>query len=204
MPEMKKRENSVTFKRESTQSKYNSQSAPRQASQSSTKSLPPEENDTLEPSRKSDKKKKRRKESSRKERESIIYRLPKMNKSKRSKKRRSSSPSDSFDKSSSSDSLNSSSDSETEVERTSINVPKYSNRKHKNQHYHQLKSVDIGDYDGTISVNVYLQRIAVMINGYGQESVLSVLPLYIKRAAFDWYNWLGDSTHAKMAVDPDT
>ena len=111
--------------------------------------------------------------------------MPKINKSKHSKKRQNFSLFDSSDKPSLSNSLNLLLDSETEVEQTPINVFKYSNQKYKNQHYHQLKSIDIDNYNEIISVNIYLQQIVMMINDYRQESVLSVLSLYMKRAAFD-------------------
>ena len=72
----------------------------------------------------------------------------------------------------------------------------------KSRHDRKLRPQDIGEYDGTTSVNIFLQRIATMINGYGKKEVLSALPLCLKLKARDWYDMLPGNTLRRMDVDP--
>jgi hypothetical protein len=47
----------------------------------------------------------------------------------------------------------------------------------------RLKPTDIGEYNGVSSVALFVQRITSMVNRYGRDEVLEVLPLYIKDLA---------------------
>ena len=92
--------------------------------------------------------------------------MSKINKLKHSKKRRSFSLFNNSNESSLSNSLNLLLNLETGSKRISINFPKYNNQKYKNQYYYQLKSIDINNYNRIININIYLQRIVIMINNY--------------------------------------
>lgn len=70
-------------------------------------------------------------------------------------------------------------------------------------HRRRLKPEDIGLYDGLSSVNLFVRRITSMVNRYGEEEVLSVLPLCLRDLTRIWYDTLTADILDRMDQDVD-
>lgn len=57
-------------------------------------------------------------------------------------------------------------------------------------HHRRLRPGDVQEYDGISSVNLFINRIVSMVNRYGEDEVLSTLPLCLKGIAREWYDTL--------------
>lgn len=66
-----------------------------------------------------------------------------------------------------------------------------------------LKAADLQEYDGTTSVNLFVRRITSMVNRYGEEEVLSVLPLCLRGLAREWYDTLTPDMLDRMDENVD-
>lgn len=62
----------------------------------------------------------------------------------------------------------------------------------------RLKASDIQEFDGDTSVNLFVRRIVSMVNRYGEQEVLAVLPLCLKGNARIWYDTLSPTTLDEM------
>jgi hypothetical protein len=58
----------------------------------------------------------------------------------------------------------------------------------------------MGIYNGKTSVHVYIRRIQLRVNEYGERKVLAVLPLCMRDAAGEWYESIDDEVHDRLMV----
>ena len=66
-----------------------------------------------------------------------------------------------------------------------------------------LRADDLGKFNGQTSVESFVSRIATMVNQYGREQVLGVLPLCLTDKASSWYDTLTSDVKERMNYSPD-